>query len=53
MTIVLKENRLWIIVSNTVAPLATNPVALDIHEVKEAKAHMFILNGIRDILFHM
>ena len=37
MVAVLKENILWIIVSTVVAPPATDPVALDIHEVKEAK----------------
>ena len=49
----LKENKLWIIVISVVTPPETDPVALDIHEVKEAKAHRLILNGIRDILFYM
>ena len=47
---VLKENRLWIIVSTVVTPPASNPIALDIHEVEEAKAQRLILNGIRNHL---
>ena len=49
MTVVLKENKLWTIV-NTMATPASNPIALDIHEVKEAKAQRLILDGIRDHL---
>ena len=51
MTAVLKENRLWIIVNTVVAlPSATDLVALDMHEVKEAKAQRLILDGIKDNL---
>ena len=50
MTVVLKENRLWTIVSTVVTPTASDPIALDIHEVKEAKAQRLILDGIRDHL---
>ena len=50
MTIFLKENGLWTIVSTVVIPLASDPIALDIHEVKEAKAQRLILDGIRDHL---
>ena len=51
MTTVLKENRLWIIVSTVVTPPPdTDPVALDMHEVKEAKSQKLILDGIRDHL---
>ena len=50
MTIVLKENRLWTIVSTMVTFPASYPIALDIHEVKEAKAQRLILDGIRDHL---
>ena len=51
MTVVLKENRLWTIISTVVTPPAdTDPIALDIHEVKEAKAQRLILDGIKDHL---
>ena len=50
MTVVLKENRLWIIVSTVVTPPESDLVALNIHEVKEAKAQRLILDGIRDHL---
>ena len=50
MTGVLKENRLWTIVSTLVTPPASDPIALEIHEVKEAKAQRLILDGIRDHL---
>ena len=49
MTAVLKENRLWTIVSTMVTP-ASDLIALDINEVKEAKAQRLILDGIRDHL---
>lgn len=38
ITSVLKENRLWIYASAEVTPLTNDPLALDLHEVKEAKA---------------
>ena len=50
MTAVLKENRVWIIVSTVVTPPDTDPVALDMHEVKEAKSQRLIVDGIRDHL---
>ena len=46
MTIVLRENRIWIIVSIVVTPPESDPIVLDIHEVKEAKAQRLILDGI-------
>ena len=49
MTVVLKENKLWTIVS-TMVTLDIDPVALDMHEVKEAKSQRLILDGIRDHL---
>ena len=33
-----------------VTPPASDPIALDIHDVKEAKAQRLILDGIRDHL---
>ena len=50
MIVVLKENKLWIIVSNVVTPPQTDRVAFDIHEVKEAKAQRLTMDGIRDHL---
>ena len=50
ITVVLKENKLWTIVSTMATPPAPHPIALDIHEVKEAKAQRLILDGIRDHL---
>ena len=51
MTAVLKENRLWTIVSTVVTPPPdTDHVALDMHEVKQDKAQRLILDGIRDHL---
>ena len=50
MTIALKENRLWIIVSTMVNPHDIDLVALDMHEVKDAKDQRSILDGIRDHL---
>ena len=50
MTAVLKENELWSIVSTVVTPPTSDPIALDIHEVKKAKAQRLILDGIRDHL---
>jgi hypothetical protein len=38
MSIVLKENKIWIYVSSVVGALAADPAALDLHEIKEAKA---------------
>ena len=50
-TVVLKKNRLWTIVSIVATPpIDTDHIALDIHEVKEAKSQRLILDGIRDHL---
>jgi hypothetical protein len=50
ITSVLKENKLWSFV-NTVVPVpASNPIALDVHEVKEAKTQRIILDGVKDHL---
>jgi hypothetical protein len=37
MSAVLKENKIWNYVSSVVVVPATNPITLDLHEVKEAK----------------
>jgi hypothetical protein len=50
ITSVLKENKLWMFV-NTIMPVpVSDPIALDIHEVKEARAQRIILDGVRDHL---
>jgi hypothetical protein len=46
----LKENKLWSFV-NTIVPIAaSNPIALDVHDVKEAKTQRIILDGVKDHL---
>jgi hypothetical protein len=50
MSVVLKENKIWNYVSSVVVVPATDPVALDLHEVKEAKAQRIILDGVKDHL---
>ena len=50
MTTLLKENKLWAFVSTTVAPPAADPIALDIHEVKEARTQRLLLDGVKDHL---
>jgi len=50
MTAVLKENKLWAFVSTTVAPPVADPIALDIHEVKEARTQRLLLDGVKDHL---
>jgi hypothetical protein len=50
ITSVLKENKLWLF-ANTIVPVpASDPIALDVHEVKEAKTQRIILDGVRDHL---
>jgi hypothetical protein len=47
---VLKENKLWSF-ANTIVPIpASNPIALDVHEVREAKTQRIILDGVKDHL---
>jgi hypothetical protein len=38
MSSILKENKIWSFVSTIVIIPSTCPIALDLHEVKEAKA---------------
>jgi hypothetical protein len=47
---VLKENKLWAFVNTTMTVPSSNPIALDLHEVKEARAQRIILDGVRDHL---
>lgn len=46
---VLKENKIWSFVSTASVP-PVDPIALDVYEVKEAKAQRIILDGVRDAL---
>jgi hypothetical protein len=48
MSAILKKNKIWSFVSTIVVPSA-NPIALDLHEVKEAKAQR-LLYGVKDHL---
>ena len=50
MSVVLKENKIWNYVSYVVVAPAADPIALDLHEVKEAKAQRIILDGVKDHL---
>jgi hypothetical protein len=50
LSVVLKENKIYNYVISVVAALAAYPVALDLHEVKEAKARRIILDGVKDQL---
>jgi hypothetical protein len=50
MSVVLKENKIWNYASSVVVSPTTNPVALDLHEVKEAKSQRIILDGVKDPL---
>ena len=50
MTTIFKENKLWALVTTVVVPPSNDPIALDIHEVKEANAQRLILDGVRDPL---
>ena len=50
ITSVLKENKLWLFANIVVPVPASDPIALDVHEVKEAKTQRIILDGVRDHL---
>jgi hypothetical protein len=50
MPAILKENKIWSFVSTIVVVPSANPIALDLHEVKEAKARRLILDGVKDHL---
>jgi hypothetical protein len=50
MATIFKENKLWVLVTIVIVPPSNDPIALDIHEVKEAKAQRLILDGVRDPL---
>jgi hypothetical protein len=50
MSVVLKENKIWNYVNYDVVAPTTDLVALDLHEVKKAKAQRIILDGVKDPL---
>ena len=50
LSVVLKENKIYIYANSVVATPAIDSVALDLHEVKEAKAQRIILDGVKDHL---
>ena len=47
---VLRENKLWPHVSTVVTVPSSDPVALDLYEVKEVRAQRIILDGVKDHL---
>jgi hypothetical protein len=50
MLSILRENKIWSFVSPIVVVPSTDPIALDLHEVKEGKAQRLILDGVKDHL---
>jgi hypothetical protein len=50
MSATLKENKTWSFVSTIVVVPTADPIALNLHEVKEAKAQRLILDGVKDHL---
>jgi hypothetical protein len=50
LSIVLKENKIYSYVSSVVVAPTTDPIALDLHEVKEAKSQRIIPDGVKDHL---
>jgi hypothetical protein len=52
MSTILRENKIWSSVSTIIVVPSADPIALDLHEVKEAKAQRLILDGVKDHLIH-
>jgi hypothetical protein len=50
MSSILRENKIWSFVSTIVVVPSIDPIALDLHEVKEAKDQRLILDGVKDHL---
>jgi hypothetical protein len=50
MSVVLRENKIWNYVSSVVVAPTADHVALDLHEIKEAKAQRIILDEVKDHL---
>jgi hypothetical protein len=47
---VIKENKLWLFANTIVHVPTLDPIALDVHEVKEAKTQRIILDEVKDNL---
>jgi hypothetical protein len=47
IAVVLRENKLWVFLSTTMTMSSSNPIALDLHEVIEARAQRIILDGVK------
>jgi hypothetical protein len=47
---ILRENKLWEFVNTIVTIPSSDPIALDIHEVKEARVQRILLDGVKDHL---
>lgn len=43
ITTVLKDNKLWTFANSTMVVLVSDPISLDLHEVKEAREQRIIL----------
>jgi hypothetical protein len=50
MSTIHRENKIWSFVSTIFVGPLTNPIDLDLHEVKEAKDQRLILDGVKDHL---
>ena len=50
LSTILKENKIYKYINSIVVSPAIDPVALDLHEIKEAKAQRIILDGVKDHL---
>ena len=50
MSAILRENKIWSFVSTIVIVPSVDLIALDLHEVKEAKTYRLILDGVKDHL---
>jgi hypothetical protein len=48
LLVVVKENKIWNYVDYVVVDPIIDPIALDLHEIKEAKAQRIILDGVKD-----
>jgi hypothetical protein len=47
---VLKKNKLWLFANTIMLIPASDPIALDLHDVKETKTHRIILDEVKDHL---
>jgi hypothetical protein len=50
IVIVLRERKLWNFVTTIVSFPLSNPISLDLHEVKKSRAQRIILDGVKDHL---